>query len=99
MKRFGTMIWSNDNPYGFINCLYTRDFVSDSLDSQDFWVENGHWEGTYHAGVVYVKATDRTMDEVFTAEPLYIEDFIDVDIADYNAVIETFKENLHCKNI
>ena len=99
MKRFGTMIWSNDNPHGFINCLYTRYFVADSLESKDFWVENGHWEGTYHAGVIYIEASDRTIDEMFVAEPLYIEDFIGVDITDYNDVIETFKENLHYKNI
>lgn len=99
MKRFGTMIWSDDNPCGFINCLYTRGFVSDSLDSQDLWVENGNWKGTYHLGIVYIKDTDRTLNEIFTAEPLYTEDFVDVDIADYNAVIETFKDNLHWKNI
>ena len=99
MKRFGTMIWSNDNEYGVINCLYTRDFINDTMESQDFFVENGCWDGTYQAGVVSCEFTGRTNESIFTAEPLYIEDFIGVDITDYNDVIETFKENLHYKNI
>ena len=99
MKRFGTMIWSNDNPQGFINCLYTRYFISDTLASQEFFVENGCWDGTYQFGTVFCEFTGRTLDETFTADPLYIEDFDGVDISDYNDVIETFRQNLLDKNI
>ena len=99
MKRFGTMVWSNDNTQGFINCLYTRDFISDTLDSQDFFVENGCWDGTYQSGTVFCEFTGRTSDETFTADPLYVEDFDGVDISDYNDVIEAFRQNLLDKNI
>lgn len=99
MKRFGTMIWSNDKQQDIIYCLYTRDFVSDTMESQEFFVENGCWGGTYQSGVVFCEFTGRTFDGMFAADPLYIEDFVSVDISDYNDVIETFKQNLFYKNI
>lgn len=99
MKRFGTMIWSNDNDKGIVHCLYTRDFVSDTLDEQRFFVENGCWDGTYQSGVVFCEFTGRVSGEMFTADALYVEDFVGVDISDYNDAIETFKQNIFYKNI
>lgn len=99
MKRFGTMIWYDNNTQGFVNCLYTRDFISDTLDSQEFFVEDGHWYGTYQFGTVFCEFTGRTSDKTFTVDPLYIEDFDGVDISNYNDVIEAFKQNLFYKNI
>lgn len=90
--RFGTMIWTNDNHLGLLSCLYTMDFISDSLFPQAFDVENGCWEGTYHAGGVYCEYTKRLSKETWIATPLYKEDFKGVNRNDYNDVITKFKE-------
>ena len=90
--RFGTMIWTKDNHLELLSCLYTMDFVSDTLTPQSFWVENGHWDGEYHAGSVYCEYTKRLSKETWTATPLYKEDFKGIDLNDYNDVITKFEE-------